>query len=523
MQDLIQFLLQFRYRLSPDLQVSKAADDRGVLVSSSLGMSRLSKLNFQDFQEVREWFSKSENLSQLELRRPELSQVISANIQELETSGVIERVNYASFNLPQELFFLPEGSDRASRFVTVLGDSSTAIELAQQLRAHKTMQVRECRDFDKWAVSDEAEYLIVLVEDMTYEELARVVEVASEADVFLVLIEPIGPDELVVGPMLPPRTPGWFERLSYHAVDVVDRDLKIKRGRRLRHRKKTCQRVAEVIRKGLLAEGLPLLWSQVCVSPKGERFRLLGNQDSSGLSSKSRHFSIEAFLDPDILTSRALNLKMKKSVKAGELISISQAFRKSFAEAVWRDLEASSEWDPQEDHCPDFHYRIHRIWKKEKYPLSALTAELMLGSEPTRKWVEDLSDRVCNQGVSLSPSYYMPGDHLLPHPDCAIGRQVAFTWHLTKNWHATWGGHLCWLPSGSLISPAFNHLHIFKVTWSSLHSVTPVSSRATGKRLAINGWWTGSSAENYLDPLPKPKELSGDGRVLAHQSYGSSL
>jgi Rps23 Pro-64 3,4-dihydroxylase Tpa1-like proline 4-hydroxylase len=96
---------------------------------------------------------------------------------------------------------------------------------------------------------------------------------------------------------------------------------------------------------------------------------------------------------------------------------------------------------------------------------------------------------------------YLPGDHALPHSDEGASaennnRQVAFVWHLAKDWRSEWGGALFWCPKACYLRPVFNTLLLFNVGPETTHSVTPVSPYAQGKRLAINGWWgTGRHGE----------------------------
>jgi Rps23 Pro-64 3,4-dihydroxylase Tpa1-like proline 4-hydroxylase len=76
-------------------------------------------------------------------------------------------------------------------------------------------------------------------------------------------------------------------------------------------------------------------------------------------------------------------------------------------------------------------------------------------------------------------------------------RQVAFIWHLTRDWRPGWGGELYWIPSDRYLAPGFNTLFLFTVGPDTRHFVTAVAPQATGKRLAVNGWWTGPG-----DPAP---------------------
>ena len=75
-------------------------------------------------------------------------------------------------------------------------------------------------------------------------------------------------------------------------------------------------------------------------------------------------------------------------------------------------------------------------------------------------------------------------------------RNVAFVWHLAKNWEPKWGGSFYWCSSLANLPASFNTLVLFNVNPRSVHLVTEVSPYAAGKRLAINGWWKASSPES---------------------------
>jgi Rps23 Pro-64 3,4-dihydroxylase Tpa1-like proline 4-hydroxylase len=99
----------------------------------------------------------------------------------------------------------------------------------------------------------------------------------------------------------------------------------------------------------------------------------------------------------------------------------------------------------------------------------------------------------------FSASWYLPGDHSLPHPDAVpsgaeANRQVAFVWHLAKDWRSEWGGALYCCTRGVYLPPVFNTLVLFNVGPETEPFVTQVSPYAQGKRLAINGWWTGPAS-----------------------------
>jgi Rps23 Pro-64 3,4-dihydroxylase Tpa1-like proline 4-hydroxylase len=115
----------------------------------------------------------------------------------------------------------------------------------------------------------------------------------------------------------------------------------------------------------------------------------------------------------------------------------------------------------------------------------------------------------------FSASWYLPGDHSLPHTDAVTHadgeqRQVAFVWHLARGWRSEWGGALFWCPGNVYLAPTFNTLVLFTVGPNSYHFVSQVSPYAQGKRLAINGWWTGRTAVP-VGPEQAPELLKLDG------------
>jgi Rps23 Pro-64 3,4-dihydroxylase Tpa1-like proline 4-hydroxylase len=89
-------------------------------------------------------------------------------------------------------------------------------------------------------------------------------------------------------------------------------------------------------------------------------------------------------------------------------------------------------------------------------------------------------------------------------------------WHLAKDWRSEWGGALFWCSKGCYLPPVFNTLWLFNVGPESNHFVTEVSPYAQGKRLTVNGWWTGPAATG--DPVWKgPDRIgAGDAEILIY-------
>ncbi|MEF7612893.1 2OG-Fe(II) oxygenase family protein [Aquincola sp. MAHUQ-54] len=209
--------------------------------------------------------------------------------------------------------------------------------------------------------------------------------------------------------------------------------------------------------------------------------------------------SIEAYLRPALRGAGSALAEVGPRLAAGELIAIRDAFEPDFAERMFRSLDQCAAWRVYEGHEADFHYHHHNLYRSEEYPQDMAWCSGLFDSPGTKAWVGRLSGRACPGPAEVGASWYLPGDHSLPHNDVAasgpeLHRQVAFVWHLAKDWRPEWGGALFWCAKGSYVPAAFNTLFLFNVTPASTHFVTHVSPFAQGKRLAINGWWTGPAA-----------------------------
>jgi thioredoxin 1 len=224
--------------------------------------------------------------------------------------------------------------------------------------------------------------------------------------------------------------------------------------------------------------------------------------------------SIEDHLRPSLRGPASALTDALPRLAAGRLIVIRNAFDPDFAERMHRSLDGCKTWRVYEGYEEDFHYHHHNLYHPEEYPSDLAWCSKIFGSASTRAWATRLSGRSCIGPVQFSASWYIAGDHSLPHNDIAEGgenlnRQLAFVWHLAKDWRSEWGGALFWCARGSYLPPVFNTLLLFKVGAESNHFVTHVSPYAQGKRLAINGWWTGPAAR--ADPVWKGPERIGRG------------
>jgi thiol-disulfide isomerase/thioredoxin len=221
--------------------------------------------------------------------------------------------------------------------------------------------------------------------------------------------------------------------------------------------------------------------------------------------------SIETYLRPPV---RAAMTEVAPRLAAGGLIAIRDAFEPDFSERMFRSLDGCATWRVYENYEDQFHYHHHNLYDGDQYPADLAWCAKLFDSSDTKAWVSRLSARSCPGPAEVSASWYLPGDHSLPHNDVVANdanasRQVAFVWHLSKDWRPEWGGALFWCSKGCYLPPSFNTLWLFNVGPESTHFVTHVSPYAQGKRLAINGWWTGPSGTG--DPVWQGPDRIGTG------------
>ena len=224
--------------------------------------------------------------------------------------------------------------------------------------------------------------------------------------------------------------------------------------------------------------------------------------------------SIETYLRPSLRRPGSALMDVGPRLAAGRLVEIRDAFEPDFAERMHRSLDHCTTWRVYESYEEDFQYHHHNLFNSDEYPADVAWCSKVFDSPSTKAWVTRLSARSCLGPAEVYASWYLPGDHSLPHNDAAdsgpdFNRQVAFVWHLAKDWRSEWGGALYWCPKASYLPPVFNTLWLFNVGPESTHFVTHVSPYAQGKRLAINGWWTGSPATG--NPVWKGPDRIGTG------------
>lgn len=198
--------------------------------------------------------------------------------------------------------------------------------------------------------------------------------------------------------------------------------------------------------------------------------------------------SIETYLSKDWSTSDETLQRIGQALQAGKLVVIKNAFSASFAEQMFRSLQQCPAWGLRERCTDNVYYHFHYV--DSPLPAALDFCKAVFSSELTKKFVQKLSNRDCSSVTEMSASWYQPGDFLMPHNDMSSGRQVAYVWHLSKDWHPTWGGDFFWSQSNRFVHPSFNTLLLFTVSHHSVHLVTQVLPTARSMRLAIGGWWT---------------------------------
>ena len=207
--------------------------------------------------------------------------------------------------------------------------------------------------------------------------------------------------------------------------------------------------------------------------------------------------------DPDVL---APDGPLAGELRSGRMVVVHDAFRASWAEQVWKALNESRAWQPYEGSQGPFHYRHHNLYDARTFPPVLTQCRIAFDGSEARQAVQAASGRDCSGPLQFGASWYMPGDYSLPHddslevPETECRRQVSFVWHLTKQWQPEWGGHLYWAATQQYFPPSFNSLYLFTIGPGQHHFVAPVSQWAQGKRLTVNGWFTGTDFYPQADP-----------------------
>lgn len=225
----------------------------------------------------------------------------------------------------------------------------------------------------------------------------------------------------------------------------------------------------------------------------------------------ARGTSLLDLLDPAVFGKPGNRKQISAALRAGRLVIIQNAFKKSVADEAYRALSTTSEWQPYEQYYPGFFYHHHNLYDPFAFPPAMRHLHDTFASAATRDFVTDLSGQDCSGEPAFAAGLYLPGDHSLPHDDSYGTRTVAYVWHLTRDWNPAWGGDFYWVPNRLSLPPSFNTLLLFVVSKKSDHFVTTVSPYAKGQRLAINGWWQHGGKQKKKGEKPRP---SRSGRIV---------
>ena len=219
-----------------------------------------------------------------------------------------------------------------------------------------------------------------------------------------------------------------------------------------------------------------------------------------------------------------------------KLVRISSALPEAFAAEVAANLDELPEqlWAHHHGARAGFQFSHHNVYLSDHRELIAHApayhaACAWLQSQGCA-WFERVTG--LRGEVTVSASWYRPGDHSTPHNDLGRRRVIAFVWHLIvapHTWDERCGGDLVWCEPYSRHPPCHNALYLFRVHDASHHFVQRVTnphlpagvegscSRSTKewsggeegngggeevdgggepsellphKRLAVNGWFT---------------------------------
>lgn len=205
-------------------------------------------------------------------------------------------------------------------------------------------------------------------------------------------------------------------------------------------------------------------------------------------------------IHPRLFGRGSIWTSVRSALRTSRFVHITNALRPEIARSVHSALASSDAWRLHRDESPHFQCRHHNIYQRAAFPPVLSEVAEIFDAEGTKRWISDLAGVDATAPVTISASWYKPGDYSTPHRDVFRGRRVAFIWHLTDDWDPRWGGDLFWVPTGHAVPPRFNALTLFVVTGDNLHFVTPVSDIARGKRLAVSGWWCSSDVD--AEPIP---------------------
>ena len=248
------------------------------------------------------------------------------------------------------------------------------------------------------------------------------------------------------------------------------------------------------------------------------------------------------------LPAWAKDQKMRAALMRGKLVRISQPFPPPAADEVARSLCAlpTQLWTRHRGAVEGFQYAHHNLYLDHTHlsdhaPAYHLACHWL--QTAGRAWFEQVTGR--KGTVTVSASWYRPGDYSTPHNDLGRRRHIAFVWHVAMpasgereasnrhgydaaaaagaaaegaatagaaaagaaaagaaaaaGWDETQGGDFVWCEPYTRFPPTRNTLYLFRVHDGSYHFVQQVVApapredvdAAAGKprRLAVNGWY----------------------------------
>ena len=140
-----------------------------------------------------------------------------------------------------------------------------------------------------------------------------------------------------------------------------------------------------------------------------------------------------------------------------------------------------------------FFYGTYRITKEAGvHPVMREFYDWINSDEVLAK-IKEVTGKSDILSANCQGTRYKVGDYLTRHNDVntSEGREIAYVFNLTPNWHPDWGGLLQFFTQDGApqesYSPKFNSLSLFDVTIP--HSVTYVAPFAQQRRLAVTGWF----------------------------------
>src|SRR5262245_44840965 len=126
--------------------------------------------------------------------------------------------------------------------------------------------------------------------------------------------------------------------------------------------------------------------------------------------------SIETYLNPAWLKPAYIE-RVRMHLTTGALIVIRNAFQPFFAERMFKSLDECTAWKVHEGSDADFHYHHHNLYDPRDWPADLALCKRVFDSPSSRHFAAALSGRGCHGPTIFSGSWYLPGDHSLPHND----------------------------------------------------------------------------------------------------------